>query len=154
MEIPKQSEEDKVRAKAAKEAAKKEQSEAAGETDFARAESSFQEGFIALQQGQIQAAIVSLAAAARLAPGEARFRAYYGRALGAVEATRRLAEAELQAALKLDPNNFSYRLMLAQLYFDLGFYRRAESELKRVLAAEPNNSGAHKLLRRLETTTT
>jgi curved DNA-binding protein CbpA len=150
VEIPKQSEQDKVRAKAAKQ----EQSEAAAENDFARAESSFQEGFIALQQGQIQAAIVSLAAAARLAPGEARFRAYYGRALGAVEATRRLAETELQAALKLDPDNFSYRLMLAELYFDLGFHRRAESELKRVLAAEPNNPGAHKLLRRLETTTT
>lgn len=154
IEIPKQTKQDRVRAEAAKEAAKKEQSEAAAENDFARAESSFQEGFIALQQGQIQPAIVSLAAAARLAPGEARFRAYYGRALGAVEATRRLAEAELQAALKLDPDNFSYRLMLAQLYFNLGFYRRAESELKRVLAAEPNNPGAQKLLRRLETTTT
>ncbi len=150
LEVPKQSEKDRVRAQAAK----KKQSEAAVEDDFARAESSFQEGFIALQQGQIQAAIVSLAAAARLAPGEARFRAYYGRALGAVEATRRLAEAELQAALKLDPDNFSYRLMLAQLYFDLGFYRRAESELKRVLAADPNNPGAQKLLRRLETTST
>ncbi|MGI8917057.1 MAG: DnaJ domain-containing protein, partial [Pyrinomonadaceae bacterium] len=154
MEIPKQTEQDRVRAKAAKEAAKKEQSGAGGENDFARAETSFQEGFIALQQGQIQAAIVSLAAAARLAPGEARFRAHYGRALGAVEATRRLAEAELQAALKLDPTNFSYRLMLAQLYFDLGFYRRAETELKRVLAVEPNLPAAHKLLRRLETTTT
>ncbi|MDQ3473234.1 MAG: DnaJ domain-containing protein, partial [Acidobacteriota bacterium] len=154
MEIPKQSKQDRVRAEAAKEAAKKKQSEAAAENDFARAESSFQEGFIALQRGQIQPAIVSLASAARLAPGEARFRAYYGRALGAVEATRRLAEAELQAALKLDPGNFSYRLMLAQLYFDLGFYRRAESELKRVLAAEPNHPGAHKLLRRLESTAT
>ena len=156
VEIPKQTEKDRLRAAAAKraEAAKKKQSEAAVENDFARAESSFQEGFIALQQGQIQAAIVSLAAAARLAPGEARFRAYYGRALGAVEATRRVAEAELQAALKLDPDNFSYRLMLAQLYFDLGFYRRAESELKRVLTAEPNHPGALKLQRRLETTTT
>jgi len=153
LEVPKQSEKDRVRAEAAK-ATRTKQSEAEGENDFARAESSFQEGFIALQQGQIQAAIVSLAAAARLAPSEARFRAYYGRALGAVEATRRLAEAELQAALKLDPDNFSYRLMLAQLYFDLGFYRRSQSELKRVLAAEPNNPGAQKLLRRLETTTT
>ncbi len=150
LEIPKQSERDRVRA----ETAKKEQSEPAAENDFSRAESSFQEGFIALQQGQIQSAIVSLAAAARLAPGEARFRAYYGRALGAVEGTRRLAEAELQAALKLDPANLSYRLMLAELYFDLGFNRRAEGELRRVLMAQPDNPGARKLMRRLETTTT
>ena len=149
MEIPKQTEQDRSRANAAK----KDQGETAAD-DFSRAESNFQEGFIALQQGQTKAAIVNLAAAARLAPGEARFRAYYGRALASGEGTRRLAEAELQAALKLDPTNSSYRLMLAELYFDLGFYRRAEAELKRVLTAEPNNPGGHKLLRRLEATTT
>ena len=146
MEIPKQTEQDRTRAQAAKKA----KSEAAEDNDSARAESNFQEGFIALQQGQTKAAIVSLAAAARLAPTEARFRAYYGRALATGEATRRLAEAELQAALKLDPNNSSYRLMLAELYFDLGFYRRAEGELKRVLTAEPDNPGGRKLSRRLE----
>ena len=151
MEIPKQTEQDRRRAEAA---AKKSQGESAAEDDFSRAESSFQEGFIALQQGQTQAAIVSLAAAARLVPGEARFRAYYGRALASSEATRRLAEAELQAALKLHPNNFAYRLMLAELYFDLGFYRRAEGELRRVLTAQPDNPAARKLLRRLEATTT
>ncbi|HET6668921.1 MAG TPA: DUF4388 domain-containing protein [Pyrinomonadaceae bacterium] len=150
MAIPKQTELDRSRAQAAKKA----KSEAADENDFARAESNFQEGFIALQQGQTKAAIVSLAAAARLAPSEARFRAYYGRALAAVDATRRLAEAELQAALKLDAGNSSYRLMLAELYFDLGFYRRAEGELKRVLTAEPDSPGGRKLLRRLEATTT
>jgi predicted Zn-dependent protease len=107
-----------------------------------------------LQQGQTKAAIVSLAAAARLAPAEARFRAYYGRALATVEATRRLAEAELQAALKLDPENFGYRLMLAELYFDLGFLRRAEGELKRALIAEPNNPSGLKLLRRIEAAAT
>ncbi len=150
MAIPMQTEQDRSRAQAAQ----KEKGEAADDNDFSRAESNFQEGFIALQQGQIKAAIVSLAAAARLAPSEARFRAYYGRALANGEGTRRLAETELQAALKLDPGNTSYRLMLAELYFDLGFYRRAEAELKRVLTAEPNNSGGRKLLRRLEATTT
>ena len=125
-----------------------------GEADPARAESSFQEGFVALQQGQTRAAIINLAAAARLAPTEARFRAYYGRALAAQADTRRLAEAELQAAVKLDPENLSYRLMLAELYFDLGFFRRAEGELKRVMSAEPNNAGGLKLMRRLEAATT
>lgn len=148
IQVPKQSERDRLRA----EAAKREDSDAANE--LARAESSFQEGFIALQQGQSQAAIVHLAAAARLAPDEARFRAYYGRALAAVEDTRRLAESELQAALKLDPENFLYRLMLAELYFDLGFFRRSEGELRRVLNAQPDHPGGRKLLRRLETAMT
>lgn len=147
VEIPKASE--RLRAEAAKP-----QQPAAEENDLARAESSFHEGFLALQQGQTKAAIVSLAAAARLAPAEARFRAYYGRALATVEATRRLAEAEMQAALKLDPENFGYRLMLAELYFDLGFLRRAEGELKRALTAEPNNPAGLRLLRRIEAAAT
>ena len=144
IEVPKQSERDRLRAEAAKE----EQGDAASE--FARAESSFQEGFVALQQGQIKAAVVGLAAAARLVPGEARFRAYYGRALAAAEDTRRLAEAELQAALKLDPGNSTYRLMLAELYFDLGFFRRSEGEVRRILNVQPDNPGGRKLMRRLE----
>ena len=148
--IPQPTERDRLRA----EAAKRQQRNASAEADPARAESSFQEGFIALQQGQARAAIINLAAAARLAPTEARFRAYYGRALAAQADTRRLAEAELQAAVKLDPENFSYRLMLAELYFDLGFFRRAEGELKRVMSAEPNNAAGLKLMRRLEAATT
>ena len=68
--------------------------------------------------------------------------------------TRRLAEAEMQAALKLDPENFGYRLMLAELYFDLGFLRRAEGELKRALKAEPNNPAGLRLLRRIEAAAT
>jgi curved DNA-binding protein CbpA len=146
--VPKQTDRDRDRLRA--EAAQRAQTGTSTEDDFARAESSFQEGFIALQQGQLKAAIINLAAAARLSPTDARFRAYYGHALAAAEDTRRLAETELQAALKLDPENFSYRLMLAELYFDLGFLRRAESELKRVLTAEPNNPGGRNLLRRLE----
>ena len=142
--VPKQTEQDRLRA----EASRRDDGEA--KTEYARAESSFQEGFIALQQGQTQAAIVNLAAAARLVPGEARFRAYYGRALASGDDTRRLAEAELQAALKLDPHNSSYRLMLAELYFDLGFLLRSEGEVKRILKAEPNQAAALKLLRRLE----
>ncbi|MGI8732995.1 MAG: DUF4388 domain-containing protein [Pyrinomonadaceae bacterium] len=122
------------------------------ETEWTRAESSFKEGFVALQQGQKQTAIVNLATAARLVPSEARFRAYYGRALAAVPDTRRLAEAELQAAIKLDPDNSAYRLMLAELFCDLGFLRRAAGELKRVISTEPNNSAAQSLRRRIEAT--
>jgi curved DNA-binding protein CbpA len=122
----------------------------AAETEFGRAEYSFREGFGALQQGRINAAVTHLAAASRLAPNEARYRAYYGRALAADEKTRRLAENELQAAVRLDPANAAFRIMLAELYFELKFHRRAQTELDRALAMDPKSATAHSLLRKLE----
>ncbi len=116
-----------------------------------RAENNFEEGYAALQQGQAKFAVTRLAAAARAVPQEARYRAYYGSALAASEDTRRLAEAELQAAVKLDPDNASYRIMLAELFFDLGFFKRAEGEVERALSLEPNNPAARKLVDKLET---
>lgn len=115
-----------------------------------RAKHSFQEGFEALKQGRTNAAVAHLANASRLAPQEAQHRAYYGRALAANENTRRLAERELQAAVALEPGNATYRTMLAELYFDLKFHRRAQTELARALALDPNNPGAHSLSRKLE----
>ncbi|MDQ6653196.1 MAG: DnaJ domain-containing protein [Acidobacteriota bacterium] len=120
------------------------------ESESGQAEQNFQEGFGALQQGRIKAAVAFLAAASRLAPQEPRYRAYYGKALAAEERTRRLAEMELQAAVKLEPANATYRTMLAELYFDLKFYRRSQSELDRALALDPNNPGAGSLLLKLE----
>lgn len=119
-------------------------------TDSGRAEHNFREGIEALEVGRIDAAISYLAAAARLAPQEARYRAYYGRALGASEKTRRLAENEIQAAVKLDPANANFRTMLAEVYFDLAFHRRAQTEVERALALDPNNALAQSLLRKLE----
>lgn len=115
-----------------------------------QAEHSFQEGFGALKQGRVSAAVAHLATASRLAPHEPRYRAYYGRALAASENTRRLAEGEIQAAVTLEPANAVYRTMLAELYFDLKFHRRAQAELDRALALDPNNLSAHSLQRRLE----
>jgi curved DNA-binding protein CbpA len=112
-------------------------------------EYNFREGFGALQQGRINAAINHLSAASRAAPHEARYRAFYGRALGANERTRRLAENEIQAAVKLDPSNAAYRTMLAELYFELKFHRRAQTELERALMLDPNNASAQLLQRKL-----
>jgi curved DNA-binding protein CbpA len=110
----------------------------------------FREGFAALEGGRLQVAVTQLAAAARLSPRDARYRAQYGRALAAGKQTRRLAESELQAAVKLEPSNPRYRTMLAELYFDLNFHRRAQTELQRALALDPNHEKARALLRKIE----
>ncbi len=115
-----------------------------------RAEDNFKEGLAAMKQGQTNIAIGLLSAAARLAPSVARYRAQYGHALAAHENTRRLAEVELQAALKLEPDNAKYRVMLAQLYLDLGFSHRARGEADRAIALDPNNSSARELLESLK----
>jgi curved DNA-binding protein CbpA len=120
------------------------------ETGVGRAEYSFREGCGALDQGRITAAVKYLANAARLEPQEARYRAYYGRALAADGSTRRLAENEIQTAVKLEPANASFRTMLAELYFDLKFHRRAQTELDRALSIDPHNAAANLLLRKLE----
>jgi len=119
------------------------------ESSLAQAERYFREGFGCLQQGQVNTATTQLAAAVRLNPQEARFRAYYGRALANNEKSRRLAESEMQAAVKLDPSNPLYRTMLAELYFDLKFYRRAQTELDKALELDPNNASAQGLVRKL-----
>ena len=114
-----------------------------------RAETQFKEGFAALELGQRKVALGLFASAARAAPNEPRYRAYHGHMLAANEATRRAAEAELNAAVKLDPKNAEYRVMLAELYRDLGLKLRAKGEAERAVAADPNNRKARELLRAL-----
>ncbi len=70
--------------------------------------------------------------------------------LAANEATRRAAETELLAAVKLEPQNSKYRVMLAELYRDLGLKLRAKGEAERAVAADPDNRNARDLLRSLE----
>ena len=115
-----------------------------------RAEVQFKEGFAALELGQKKAAMGLFAAAARAVPNEARYRAFYGHTLAGNESTRRAAETELQAAVKLDPNNAEYRVMLAELYRDLGLKLRAKGEAERAVATDPNNRKARDLLRALK----
>jgi cytochrome c-type biogenesis protein CcmH/NrfG len=114
--------------------------------DANRAETSFQHGMDAFNRNRFDEAIRFLAEAARLSPREARYRAHYGHALIRQSNTRRIAETELQAALALEPDNASYRVMLAELYKQLGLQRRAEGELERVLAADPKNEAVRSLL--------
>src|SRR6201988_3130189 len=115
-----------------------------------RAELQFKEGFAALELGQRNLALGLFASAARAVPNEPRYRAYYGLTLAHQESTKRLAEAELQAAVKLDPGNPEYRLMLAELFRDLGFLTRAKGEAERAIASDPNNHKAKEFLRNLK----
>ncbi|HVS83248.1 MAG TPA: DUF4388 domain-containing protein [Pyrinomonadaceae bacterium] len=115
-----------------------------------RAESSFQQGLAALQRNQRDQAIRLLAEAAMLAPREARYRANYGHALIGETNARRVAESELQAAVSLEPDNASHRVMLAELYETLGLRRRAQGEVERALAADPQNKAARALLTSLK----
>lgn len=116
-----------------------------------RAESQFKEGLAALELGQRKVALGLFASAANTQPKEARYRAFYGHMLAGNEQTRRAAETELLVAVKLDPANSEYRVMLAELYKDLGLKLRAKGEAERAVAADPNNRKARELLRSLTT---
>ena len=115
-----------------------------------RAATQFKEGFAAFEMGQKKVALGLFASAARAVPNEPRYRAFYGQVLAENEATRRAAEGELSAAVKLEPNNAEYRMMLAALYRDLGLKLRAKGEAERAVAADPNNRKARELLRALK----
>lgn len=114
------------------------------------AEERFKQGLAALQSGNHTLAISCLGEAARLIPSQPRYRAYYGRALASQERMQRSAEAELKAAISLDANNSSYRVMLAELYIEIGLLRRAQGELERVLSLDPRNETARNLLDKLK----
>ena len=127
--------------------------EGAGEPVVSKAEraaNQFKEGVAALELGEKKTALGLFASAASAVPNEARYRAFYGQLLAGNERTRRAAEGELQAAIKLDPNNANYRVMLAELYRDLGLKLRAKGEAERAVAADPNNRKARELLRTLK----
>ncbi len=115
-----------------------------------QAEEAFRHGLSALQQGNRASAIAALGEAARLAPTEPRYRAHFGHAMISEQRLRRSAEAELKAAITLDANNASYRVMLAELYSDLGLIRRAQTELDRALSIDPQNDAARRLSGKLK----
>ena len=121
----------------------------AGPTRF-DAEEKFKQGVSALQQGKHAFAISALGEAARIIPNEPRYRAYFGQALASQERLRHNAEAELKAAIALDEKNAAYRVMLAELYSQIGLSRRAQGELERALSVDPQNKAAQRLLDKLK----
>ncbi|SRR5581483_59459 len=115
----------------------------------ANAQNSFRQGMEALNRKDYDEAIRFLAEAAILEPRQARYRAQYGYALMNRPKSGRAAEAELLAALMLEPNNAKFRVMLAEIYQSGGMRRRAENEASKALSIDPKNEKARALLESL-----
>lgn len=111
-----------------------------------QANESFEQGFSLLMDGNSEAAETFLARAAHFAPKNAKYHAYYGKALAASAKQRHKAEGEMQTAVKLDGNNPTYRLMLAEFFIQMNLMKRAEGELNRLLAIFPSNREAKEML--------
>lgn len=137
-----------------KEIAEREKRRAAGSAGRAQFEveqaaEHFERGFSLLMDEDFEAALPFLARAVHFAPKNARYHAYFGKALSSDKAQRHKAESEMQAAVRLDPNNATFRLLLAEFFIQYNLVKRAEGELGRLLAAFPDNREARVLLGQL-----
>ncbi|MEP6787342.1 MAG: DnaJ domain-containing protein [Acidobacteriota bacterium] len=111
-----------------------------------QAEKHFEKGLDLLMEDEYEAALPFLARAVHFAPKTARYHAYYGKALSADIKKRHKAEAEIQTALKLDPNDPTFRLLLSEFYIKFNLLKRAEGELTRLLALFPSHREAQTML--------
>ncbi len=111
-----------------------------------QASQNFERGFSLLMEDGHEEALPFLARAVHFNPKNARYHAYYGRALSNDPKQQHKAESEMQAALKLDPNNPTFRIMLAEFFIQVNLPKRAEGELKRLLDVFPSNREARELL--------
>jgi curved DNA-binding protein CbpA len=116
-----------------------------------QAAENFERGFSMLMDGDAEGAVPFLARAAHYAPKNARYRAYYGKALASDEKQRHKAEGEMQAAVKLDGTNPTFRILLAEFFVQVGLMKRAEGELNRLLAIFPGNREAREMLDEIKT---
>ena len=122
---------------------------AEGGTQGDRAAGDFERGFALQLEGEFEAAVPYLARAAYFEPKNARYRAYFGKALSADEGQRHKAEKELATAVQLEPGNATYRIMLAEFFIKNRLLKRAEGELNRLLEMSPGNKDALRLLDRV-----
>jgi curved DNA-binding protein CbpA len=106
----------------------------------------FNKGFDLLMSKDEEKAVAFLSNAVTLDPSVARYHAYYGKSLMPNKKFRHQAEQELQAALKIEPGNSDFKIMLIEFYIDVGLMKRADGELKRLLSTNPDNKEALKLL--------
>ncbi|HEY0459549.1 MAG TPA: DnaJ domain-containing protein [Pyrinomonadaceae bacterium] len=110
----------------------------------------FEHGFNLLMEEDYEQALPYILRAVHLAPDAARYHAYYGKLLAIDKNHRFKAEAELQTAIKLEPENPTFRIMLAEFFIQNNLPKRAEGELTRLLDNFPNNKEARALLDSLQ----
>lgn len=106
----------------------------------------FDLGFTLLMDENYEAAEKYLARAIFFSPDNARYRAYYGKALSADEKQRHKAESEMQAAIRMDPTNPALKIILVEFFIQMNMTKRAEGELTRLLSVFPSNREASVLL--------
>lgn len=111
-----------------------------------QARENFDRGFGLLMENRAADALPFLARAAHFAPKNARYRAYYGKALSFDDKQRHKAESEMQAAVRIDATNPTFRLLLAEFFVQVNLPRRAEGELTRLLAIFPSNREGREML--------
>jgi cytochrome c-type biogenesis protein CcmH/NrfG len=116
------------------------------------ADESFHSGFDLLSDDDYAAAIPYLARAVHLAPENAQYHAYYGQALTIDPKSKHKAEAEMQTAIKIEPENMEFRIMLIEFFLEMDLIKRAEGELVRMLAVKPDHKEAAELLRQIRET--
>ncbi|NNF00325.1 MAG: DnaJ domain-containing protein [Pyrinomonadaceae bacterium] len=106
----------------------------------------FDSGYDALLSGDFEKALPYLGRAVSMDETNARYHAFYGKALSQDKKQSHQAEQEFQTAIKLDPENSMYRRMLAEFFIKIGLKVRAKGELKRLLKMKPSDSEARTLL--------
>lgn len=124
--------------------------EASRPVQESQASGDFERGFALQLRGDFEAALPYLARAVYYSPRNARYRAFYGKTLSYDENQKHKAEHELQAAIRFEPDNPTYRVMLAEFFVRVKLPKRAEGELKRLLAQFPDNKEARSLLDSLQ----
>ena len=139
-----------------KEIEAREKATAAGQTDTAtdmRTETalqSFEQGLLHLNDEEYDQASMLLGRAVHYSPENAQFHAYYGQALSFFDKQAHKAEAEFQAAVRLDPKNAKIRMMLVEFFVDMDMKKRAVGELRRFLEIAPDNRDAARRLEQLQ----
>jgi curved DNA-binding protein CbpA len=101
-------------------------------------------------QGDYEEALPYLARAVYYVPNNARYHAFYGKVLSQDESQRHKAENEFSAAVRIEPQNETFRLMLAEFLIRFKLLKRAEGELNRLLAVSPTNKEARAMLDSLQ----
>ncbi len=114
--------------------------------DLTLAAESFDKGYELLVNENYYEAQPHFGRAAHLDSNNPRYHAFYGKSLSYDKQHSHKAEAELQTAIRLDAENITYRIMLAELFVEIGLLARAKGELKRLLQITPDSREAQSLL--------